>query len=55
MRIRYGVAISESVEELAVHEHRLRGTKGAVRVRVLSSKNRLIKVRPRSVERFFST
>lgn len=36
MRIRYAVAISESLEELGAHEHHLRGTKGAVRVRVLS-------------------
>lgn len=36
MRIRYEVAISESVEELAAREHRLRGTKGAVRIRMLA-------------------
>ena len=36
MRIRYAIAISESQEELAAHEHRLRGKKSAVRVRVLS-------------------
>lgn len=36
MKIHYEVAISESVEELAAHEHHLRGRKGAVRVRVLS-------------------
>lgn len=36
MRIRYAVAITDSVEELAAHEQRIRGTKGAVRLRVLS-------------------
>lgn len=36
MRIRYATAITESVDELAAHEQHLRGTKAAVRVRVLA-------------------
>ncbi len=35
MRIRYSVAISESDEELAAHEHRLRGRRAAIRLRLL--------------------
>jgi transposase len=35
MRIRYSIAIHESLDELAAHEHRLRGRKAAVRVRLL--------------------
>lgn len=35
MRIRYSEAIQESDEELATHEHRMRGSKGAMRVRML--------------------
>ncbi len=35
MRIRYSVAIGESLDELAAHERRLRGSKAAVRVRLL--------------------
>jgi transposase len=35
MRINYAKAIGESVEELASHEHRLRGRKAATRLRLL--------------------